>query len=102
MGAELLAIIGDDTGRLLPTMLQRVQAERRQRRGVRVAVHPEDAAFFVEVVQIEGIGRHHPRSSFRLCEIVASRFEYEGEAIPKAYYRVFSIRRFISRRSPGL
>ena len=66
MGAELLAVIGDDAGRLLAAMLQRVQPERRQRRRVGVAVHPEDAAFFVEVVQIEGIGRRHPRSSFRL------------------------------------
>jgi hypothetical protein len=49
-------------------MLQRVQAERRQRRRVGVTVDPEDAAFLVEVVPIEGIGRRHPRSSFRLLK----------------------------------
>ncbi len=32
MGVELLAVIGDDAGRLLAAMLQRVQAKRHQRR----------------------------------------------------------------------
>ena len=66
MGAELFAIIGDDSGRLLATMLQRVQAEGGQRRRVGVAIDPEDAAFVVEVVRMERIGPRHPRSSFRL------------------------------------
>src|SRR6516165_7266676 len=66
VGAELLAVIGDDSGRLLAAMLQRVQTERRQRRRIGMAIHSEDAAFFVEVVRIEGIGPRHPRSSFRL------------------------------------
>ena len=66
VGIELLAVIGDDPGRLLPAMLQRVQAERSKRRSVGVAIHTEDAAFVVEVVRIERIGPRHPRSSFRL------------------------------------
>ena len=65
VGVELFAVISDDAGRLLPTMLQRVQAERGQRRRVGMAVHPEHAAFLVEVVRIEGIGRRHRRSSSR-------------------------------------
>jgi len=47
VGIELLAVIGDDPGRLLPAMLQRVQAERSKRRSVGVGIHPEDAALLV-------------------------------------------------------
>ena len=54
MGVELLAVIGDDAGRLLAAMLQRVQAERGQRRRVGMAVDAEDAAFFVEMVVVAG------------------------------------------------
>ena len=50
MRAELLAVIGDDAGRLLAAMLQRVQPERGQRRRVGVPVDPENAAFLVETI----------------------------------------------------
>ena len=65
VGVELFAVIGDDPGRFLPAMLQCVQAEGSQRCRVGVAIHGEDAAFLVKVVRFEGIGRRHPRSSFR-------------------------------------
>ena len=55
MGVELLAVIGDDAGRLLPAMLQRVQAERDQRRRVGMAEDAEDAAFLVQMIRVAGI-----------------------------------------------
>ena len=54
MGAELLAVIGDDAGRLLSAMLQRVQAERRERRRLGVAIDPEHAAFLVQMIGVQG------------------------------------------------
>ena len=56
MRVELLAVIGDDARRFLAAMLQRVQAERGQRRRVGVAKDPEDAAFLVEMIRV-GAGR---------------------------------------------
>ena len=50
---EALAVEGDDAGRLLAAMLQRVQAERRQRRGIRMAEDAEHAAFLVQRVAVE-------------------------------------------------
>ena len=67
MGVELLAVIGDDAGRLLAAMLQGMQAERGQRRGLGMAENAEHAAFLMQVVVIErrwGEGRgaeHRPR-----------------------------------------
>ncbi len=53
MGVELLAVIGDDAGRFLAAMLQRVQAKRRQRRGFGMAEDAEHAAFLVQMVVVE-------------------------------------------------
>ena len=50
LDVELRAVIGDDAGRLLAAMLQRVQAERDDRRGVLPAEDAEHAAFVVEMV----------------------------------------------------
>ena len=52
-GGELRAVGGDDAGGLLAAVLQRVQAERGQRRRVLVAEDAEDAAFLVQLV-VEG------------------------------------------------
>ena len=60
MGVELLAVIGDDAGRLLAAMLQRMQAERGQRRRVGMAVDAEHAAFLVQMIGVAGIS--HPRA----------------------------------------
>ncbi len=70
--AELLAVEGDDTGGLLAAMLERVQAERRQRRGIRVPQDAEHAALFVQGIAIDfvmdflgsQIGHHS-----RLCSV---------------------------------
>ena len=58
MRAELVAVIGDDAGRLLAAMLQRVQPERGQRRRVLMPVDPENTAFLVETIRFRA-GRQH-------------------------------------------
>src|SRR2546421_8262892 len=44
----------------LAAMLQRMQPERRQRGGVRMAVDPEHAALFVEMIRVSAAGGQHP------------------------------------------
>ncbi len=71
-GAELLAVEGDDTCSFLAAMLERMQAERRQRRGIRVPEDAEHAALFVQGIAIDfvmdfrgsQIGHHS-----RLCSV---------------------------------
>ncbi len=63
VGMELLAVIGDDAGRLLAAMLQRVQAERGQCRRLGMAPHAKHPAFFVRVVVIDRLGAQHARAS---------------------------------------
>ena len=53
LGVEPLAVEGDDARRLLAAMLERVQAERDDRRGVRMAEDAEDAAFLAQPVVVE-------------------------------------------------
>src|SRR5271170_4207187 len=62
MRVELHAVIRDDPRRLLAAMLQRVEAQRRQRPRFGMAEHAEHAAFFVEMIVVEGVGRHSVRS----------------------------------------
>ena len=50
---EALAIEGDDAGGLLAPVLQRMQTERRDGRGVGMAENAEDAAFFAQPVSVE-------------------------------------------------
>jgi hypothetical protein len=58
MGVEDAALIQrDDARRLLPTVLQRVQPERGQRRRIGDVPDPEDAAFLVEFVVVVRAGR---------------------------------------------
>ena len=65
MRAELIAVIGDDAGRLLAAVLQGMQPQGRQRRRVGMAKHPEDAAFFAETVAVRVAGNLHPPPSLR-------------------------------------
>ena len=77
LDVELRAVIGDDAGRFLAAVLQRVQAERDDRRGVLPAENAEHAAFVVEMV-VGLIGRtgcrlravRHWASAFRLQKLV--------------------------------
>ena len=61
LGAEAPPIESDDARRLLSTMLEGMEAERRDRRRVGMAVNAEDAAFLaqsigVKIDVIPGIG----------------------------------------------
>ena len=51
VGDQPRAVRGGDTGALLPAMLQGVEAEIRQVRGLGVAVDAEDAAFLAKLVK---------------------------------------------------
>src|SRR5262245_58752650 len=55
LGMEALAVVVDDAGRFLAAMLERVQSERRDRGGVRVAEHAEDAALLTQPVVVEAV-----------------------------------------------
>ncbi len=68
LGVELPAVEADDARRFLAAMLQRVQAERGEGGGLRVAQDAEHAAFFVQrvAVQVEqdrGVGHRSPLSA---------------------------------------
>jgi hypothetical protein len=70
LGVEALAVEGNDAGGLLAAVLERVQAQRRDRGGVRVAKDTEHAAFFAEPIgiRIENV----EVSGHRLVPFVAS------------------------------
>ncbi len=53
LGLEALAVEGNDARRLLPTVLQGVEAQCGERSGVRVAVDAEYAALLAQPVGIE-------------------------------------------------
>ena len=53
LGVEPRAVEGDDAGGLLPAMLERMQPERDDRGGVRMAEYAEDAAFLAQPVVVE-------------------------------------------------
>jgi hypothetical protein len=55
MRRELLAVIADDARSLLSAMLQRVKSKGDQRRRLAVAVDPENAAFLVRMIVVEGL-----------------------------------------------
>ncbi len=56
MGVEVLAVEGDDAGRLLPAMLQGMQPEHGVRRCLADAADAEDAAFLPQMIVIQWIG----------------------------------------------
>ena len=58
MMVELGAVIADDAGGFLAAMLQGVQPQRGQCRRVGMAVDPENATFFVEMVSVGAGARH--------------------------------------------
>ena len=62
LAQELLAVEGDDAGRLLAAVLQRVQAERGERARLRVAENAEHAALFVQLVRVESVRQPVPHS----------------------------------------
>ena len=52
LGMEAGAIVGDDAGGFLAAMLQRVQAERGDGGGIRMAENAEHAAFLAQAIGI--------------------------------------------------
>ena len=54
MRVEALAIMGDNAGRGLAAMLQRMQPQRGQRPGIGMVPDPEHAAFIVRPVEVPG------------------------------------------------
>jgi hypothetical protein len=56
---ESLPIEADDSGGLLPAVLQCMQTKRRDRRGVRMSEYAKDAALFAQTVGVE-LGDIHP------------------------------------------
>jgi hypothetical protein len=52
-GVEPGAVEGDDAGRLLPAMLKGMQAERDNRRRVRMVEDAEDAALLAQAVFVQ-------------------------------------------------
>jgi len=57
MGVELPPVEGDDAGRLLPAMLQGVEAEHREGRRLVVAEDAEHPAFLAQMIVVIGVGR---------------------------------------------
>ena len=53
LGMKALAVVADDAGRFLAAMLERMQAERRDRGGVGMPVDAENAALFAQPVGVE-------------------------------------------------
>jgi hypothetical protein len=53
LGVEMLAVEADDARRLLAAMLERMEAERGQGRGVGMIEDTKDPALFVQPVLIE-------------------------------------------------
>ena len=64
VGMEMLAVEAGDPGRFLAAMLERVEAERDEARGIVGAPDAENAAFLAQFVVIERIGRQHGRAYF--------------------------------------
>ena len=84
VGVEIVAVEAGDAGRFLAAVLQRVEAERDQRRGALRAGHAEDAALLAQLVVVEWVawsawwpsaGRRRRDGAYRrvirLCRVVA-------------------------------
>ncbi len=53
LGVEPAAVECDNAGRLLPAMLESMQAQRDNRRRVRMSIDAEDAAFLAQPVLVQ-------------------------------------------------
>jgi hypothetical protein len=59
VSVKLFAVIGDNSGGFLAAMLKGVEPERSQRSGVGMSENPENTAFFMRMVVIEGLCCQH-------------------------------------------
>jgi len=90
---EALAIEGDDAGCFLAAMLQGMQAERGQRRGVGMAENAENAAFFMQRIAVDlflesGLRKlgmrkrlNHPACP---CSLPRKKKDHSGECFPRS------------------
>jgi hypothetical protein len=67
MAVEAVAIVNNNSGSFLPTVLQGMQAEGGMGSGIAVAENAENAAFLVQLVIVEGIGRSQTHFGPRAC-----------------------------------
>src|SRR5579863_9303671 len=77
LGVKALSIEGDDAGRLLTAMLERVEAKRGDRRRVGMTENAEDAAFFAQPIsigiEIGGRAQNHRSIKMRARSVGAKR-----------------------------
>ena len=59
MRMEVLAVEARDARGFLPAVLERVQAERNEARGIVGTPDAKDAALLVQLVVVERVGRQH-------------------------------------------
>src|SRR5258705_8767775 len=89
LGVKALAVVGDDAGGFLAAMLERMQSERRNRRGIGVAEHAKHAALLTQPVIIEAVCV----GSFDLVAHRASKSTKLLPSLPSCYqlfpYQVF-------------
>src|SRR5262249_1741144 len=78
LGMEALAVVGDDAGGFLAAMLEGVESERRNRRGIRVAEHAEYAALLTQPVIIKAVRVR----SFDLVAHLASTPAFPYQSLP--------------------
>ena len=71
LGVELVAIVGHDARRFLPPVLEGVQAECGQSRGIGVIEDAEYAAFLMQLIAVEvqssGLLGAHARNRVQPC-----------------------------------
>jgi len=82
LGVKLLPVVGDDAGRLLAAVLQGVQAERRECRGLGMTDDAEHAAFLAQPV-IRGLARA-ARPGFACNDISPRAVVSHGHLPPKS------------------
>src|SRR5215204_7759792 len=100
LGVEDAAVEGDDAGGFLAAVLQGVEPKRDDRRGIRVAVDAEDAAFLAQGVAVEvGFQRGFHLPPVGRCCHERRSFGAPGGPTPSRLCRVWALWRQPRRRS---
>src|SRR5262249_38097717 len=92
LGMEALAVEADDAGRLLAAVLQGMQPERGDRRGVGMTKNPEYAALLTQPVGVEILQTfvhrlvHHP-AGLTDCGLVSERWSGGGSGSSSPFGR---------------
>ena len=85
LGMKAHAVKSDDARRFLATMLKRVQAERGDRRSIRMAKNPEDTAFLAQPV---GIIVHEGLRNFQSVRLREAQITADIEGITRRAHAV--------------